>query len=86
MGLTGPGSFTHALVVPPKFWQIHPPRQGLVALHVPVQTGNSLGFICSCRAETLPTHKTAVMIAANNVDLTVFLFMIAPFSNDPAQR
>ncbi len=79
MGLAGPGSLTHALVVPPKSWQIHPPRQGLVALQVPVQAGNSLDFVCSCRAETLPAHRTAVIKIASDAFFTVFMFMVISF-------
>jgi hypothetical protein len=73
IGLTGPGSLTHALVVPPKSWQIHPSRQGLVALQVPVQAGNSLGFLfCSCRVETLPAHRMAVIKIASDSFFTAF--------------
>ena len=73
IGLTGHGSLTHALVVPPKSWQIHPPKQGLVALQVPVQAGNSFGFLCSCRAEILPAHRMAVLKIANDAFFTAFM-------------
>src|SRR5215475_1903090 len=79
MGLTGPGSLTHALTDPPKSWQIHPPRQGLVALQVPVQAGNSLGFVCSCRAETLPAQRMAVIKSASDAFFTAFMFMVLSF-------
>ena len=78
MGLAGPGSLTHALTVP-KSWQMHPPRQGLVALQVPVQAGKSLDFVCSCRAETLPAHRTAVIKIASDAFFTVFMFMAISF-------
>jgi hypothetical protein len=52
------------------------PLHGFVALHVPVQPGNSLGFVCNCRADTVPAQSTAVTIAASTVFLMVFLFSI----------
>jgi len=77
-GLSGPGSLTQALTVP-KSWQMHPPRHGLVALQVPVQAGNTLGFVCSCRAETLPAHKTAVIKIASDAFLMAFMLMVISF-------
>jgi hypothetical protein len=44
-----------------------------VALQVPVQAGNSLGFVCSCRAETLPAHKAAVIEIASDAFLMAFM-------------
>jgi hypothetical protein len=72
-GLTGPGSLTHAPDVPLKIWQMHTPLQGFVALHVPVQAGTRLGFLCNWRAETVPAQRTAVTIAASKVLLMVLL-------------
>jgi hypothetical protein len=46
---------------------------------VPVQAGNSLGFVCSCRAETLPAHKTAVKEIASDAFLMASMFMIISF-------
>jgi hypothetical protein len=54
---------------------MQPPRQGWVALQVPRQAGNSLDFVCSCRAETLPAHKTAVIKIASDAFFTVFMFI-----------
>jgi hypothetical protein len=65
--------------VVPKSWQIHPPRQGLVALQVPVQAGNTLGFVCSCRAERLPAHKTAVIKITSDAFLRAFMLMVISF-------
>jgi hypothetical protein len=78
-GLTGPGSLTHPPVVPVKIWQMQGPLQGLVALQVPVHAGNSLAFICSCRAETVPAQRTAVATAARNVFLIVLLMIHSSF-------
>jgi hypothetical protein len=46
-----------------------------VALQRPLQTPISPALLCSCRAETVPAHRTAVTIAASNVDV-IFLLMI----------
>jgi hypothetical protein len=46
---------------------------------VPVQAGNSLGFVCSCRAETLPAHKTAAIEIASDAFLMASMFMIISF-------
>jgi len=78
-GLTGPGSLTHPPVVPLKIWQMQGPLQGLVALHVPVHAGNSLAFICSCRAETVPAQRTAVAIAARNMFFNLLLMIHSSF-------
>jgi hypothetical protein len=50
-----------------------------VALQVPVQAGNILGFACNCRAETLPAHKTAVIKIARDAFLMAFMLMIISF-------
>jgi len=77
-GLSGPGSLTHPPVVP-NIWQMQGPLHGLVALHVPLQTGSRLADVCNCRAETVPAQRTAVTIAANNVFLIVLLMVHSPF-------
>jgi hypothetical protein len=46
---------------------------------VPVQAGNTLDFVCNCRAETLPAHKTAVMKIASAAFFTVFMLMVLSF-------
>jgi hypothetical protein len=51
------------------------PLHGWVALQRPLQTPISPALLCSCRAETVPAHRTAVTIAASNVDV-IFLLMI----------
>jgi len=51
----------------------------LVALQVPVQAGNTFGFACNCRAETLPAHKTAVIKIARDAFLMAFMLMIISF-------
>ena len=60
-------------------------EQGWVALQVPLQA-KPLGSLRNCRAETVPAKRTAMIMVANNVDLIIFLPMIAPFSNDNARR
>jgi len=47
--------------------------QGRVALHVPLQA-KPLGSLRSCRAETVPTHRTATAMTANN-RFWIFFFM-----------
>jgi hypothetical protein len=55
------------------------PLHAWVALQRPLHTPIRAGFLLSCRAETVPAHRTAVTIAASNVGL-IFLLMIAlPF-------
>lgn len=58
---------------------MHAPLQGMVALHVPLQTGSKLARVRSCRAETVPAQRTAVAIAARNVFLIVLLMIHTPF-------
>jgi hypothetical protein len=48
--------------------------QGRVALHVPPQVDPWTPFR-NCRAETVPTHRTAMAIAARNVFLIVLLMI-----------
>jgi hypothetical protein len=55
--------------------------QGWVALHVPPQV-NPLAPLRNCRAETVPAQRTVVTIAASNVDLIAFAFMISPFKSN----
>jgi hypothetical protein len=74
------GSETQDPRVAPLIWtQEHGPLHGWVALQRPLQTPISPALLCSCRAETVPAHKTAVTIAASNVGL-IFLLMIALLS------
>jgi hypothetical protein len=54
--------------------------QGRVALQVPPQVDPWTPFR-SCRAETVPTHRTAMAIAARNVFLIVLLMIHFPFYN-----
>jgi hypothetical protein len=56
------------------------PAHGFVALQLPLQVPIGLAFVCNCRAETVPAHKTATVIAARNVFLKVFLPIIALLS------
>jgi hypothetical protein len=56
--------------------QMQPVLQGLVALQPPPQLANPLVSVRSCRAETVPAHRTAVTITARNVFFIVFLPMI----------
>jgi len=79
-GLTGPGSLTHAPEVPVNIWQMQPPLQGTVALHVPLQTGSKLVGVRSCRAETVPAQRTAMIIAANEKFWMAFLMMCPSFN------
>jgi hypothetical protein len=64
-------------LVPLKIWQMQPPLQGLVALHVPRQAGNKLAAFpsCNCRAERVPAHRTAIAITAS--DRFWILFFVA---------
>ncbi|HLK08802.1 MAG TPA: hypothetical protein VKV30_12685 [Candidatus Angelobacter sp.] len=62
---------------------MHPPLQSWVALHVPLQTGSKLARVRSCRAETVPAHRTAVAITARNVFLIVFLMIHSSFLYKP---
>jgi hypothetical protein len=60
--------------------QMQPVKQGLTLLQLPLQAAKPLLSVLSWRADTVPAHRTAVTIAARNVDLTIFLLMIAPSS------
>jgi len=57
--------------------------QWTVVLHVPLQTGSKLAGVCNCRAETVPTQRTAAAIAASNVFLIVLLIIHSPFFSTP---
>lgn len=59
--------------------QMQPVEQGCTLLQLPLQAAKPLVSVLSWRADTVPAHRTAVMIAARNVDLTIFFLMIAPF-------
>jgi hypothetical protein len=48
--------------------------QGLVALHVPPHVVTALAPLCNCRAETVPTHRTAIAMTAND-RFWIFFFM-----------
>ena len=60
-------------------WQMQGPLQWTVVLHVPLQTGNKLAGVRSCRAETVPAQKTAIMMAANERFWMVFLMICSSF-------
>jgi hypothetical protein len=60
--------------------QMQPVEQGCTLLQLPLQPAKPLLSVLSWRADTVPAHRTAVTIAARNVDLTIFLLMIAPSS------
>jgi hypothetical protein len=60
--------------------QMQPVEQGCTLLQLPLQAAKPLLSVLSWRADTVPAHRTAVTIAARNVDLTIFLLMIAPCS------
>jgi hypothetical protein len=51
--------------------QEHAPLHGIVALQRPLHTPIRAGLLRSCPAETVPAHKTAVTMAASNVDLNL---------------
>src|ERR1041385_4464406 len=70
------GSETHDPSVAPLIkTQEHAPLHGWAALHRPLHTPIRAGLLLSCRAETVPAHRTAVTIAASNVGV-IFLLMI----------
>jgi len=56
------------------------PLQGFVALQLPLHVPIGLADVFNCRAETVPAHKTAAVIAARNVFWMIFLPMIALLS------
>jgi hypothetical protein len=55
------------------------PLQCTVVLHAPLQTGSKLAGVRSCRAETVPTQRTAMIIAANEKFWMVFLMICLSF-------
>jgi hypothetical protein len=59
---------------------MQPVAHGCTLLQLPLQAAKPLLSLRSWRAETVPAHSTAVIMAARNVDLSIFLRMIAPFS------
>jgi hypothetical protein len=59
--------------------QMQPVAQGCTLLQLPLQAANPLLSVRNWRAETVPAQRTAVTVAASNVDLIIFLLMIAPF-------
>jgi len=54
--------------------------QGFVALHVPRQAGSTDAWVRSCRAETVPTQRTAMIIAAREKFWMVFFILFLPFN------
>jgi hypothetical protein len=58
---------------------MQPVAQGCTLLQLPLQAANPLLSVRNWRAETVPAQRTAVTVAASNVDLIIFLLMIAPF-------
>jgi hypothetical protein len=58
--------------------QMQPVAHGCTLLQLPLQAAKLLLSLRSWRAETVPAHSTAVIMAARNVDLSIFLRMIAP--------
>jgi len=56
--------------------QKQPVAQGWVELQLPPQA-KPFGSLRNWRAETVPAQTTAMTMVANNVDLTIFLPMIA---------
>jgi hypothetical protein len=63
---------------------MQPVAQGCTLLQLPLQAAKPLLSVRNWRAETVPAHSTAVTIAVRNVDLSIFLRMIAPSSNGDA--
>ena len=61
-------------------WQMQGPLQWTVVLHVPLQTGNKLAGVRSCRAEIVPAQRTAAAIAVRIVFLIVLLMIHSSFS------
>jgi hypothetical protein len=55
--------------------QMHPVLQGLLALQPPPQE-RFVASLRNCRAESVPTPRTAAIIAASNMFLIVCLLMI----------
>ena len=60
--------------------QKQPVAHGCVELQLPPQV-KPFGSFRNWRAETVPAQTTAMTMVANNVDLTIFLPMIALLSN-----
>jgi hypothetical protein len=52
-----------------------------LALQV-VPQAKPVASLRNCRAESVPAQSTAVTMAASNVDLIVFVFMISPFKSN----
>jgi hypothetical protein len=61
--------------------QMQPVLQGLFAPQLPPQA-KLLASLRNCRAESVPAQRTAVTIAASNVALIAFIFMIDPFKSN----
>jgi hypothetical protein len=58
--------------------QMQPVKQGLTLLQLPLQAAKPLLSVLNWCAETVPAQRTAVTIAARNVDLSILLLMVAP--------
>jgi hypothetical protein len=59
--------------------QMQPLEHCCPLVHAPLQAAIPLVLARNWRAETVPAQRTAVTIAASNVDLIIFLPMIIPF-------
>jgi hypothetical protein len=57
---------------------MQPLGQGALAPQDPRQAEKPFASVRNWRAETVPAKRTAVIIVASNVDLIIFLPMIAP--------
>jgi hypothetical protein len=59
--------------------QMQPLAHCVEDVQLPRQAAKPLASVRNWRAETVPAQRTAVTIIARNVDLIIFLGMIAPF-------
>jgi hypothetical protein len=66
------------VLVPAGILQKQSMLQDICLLQMPPQKGLMAAWFRNWRAETVPAKRTAVTIVARNVDLIIFLPMIAP--------
>jgi len=65
---------------------MQPVAHGCTLLQLPLHAAKPLLSVRNWRADTVPAHSTAVTIAVMNVDLSIFLPMIAPSSNGDTEQ
>jgi hypothetical protein len=61
---------------------MQPVLQGLFAPQLPPQVAEVFASMRNWRAETVPAQRTAVTMAASDMDLIVLIFMISPFKSN----